>query len=109
MGLCKEIKKTAEAMKADLGATSDVYQVVMPLGMTVVPWGWPTMAQAYIDFGLWAIGQQDFLLSFERETGLKYVPPKTGLDRLIDDASGTPRIIIGKFLDWLTVNHWGEA
>lgn len=86
-----------------------VEPLVMPLGMSKVPMGWPVMAQAFIDFAMWAIGQPGFLKAFEESTGIKYRPPRDGLEKMIDDVTGANKHIVSQFLDWLTVNHWGEA
>lgn len=81
----------------------------LPLGMTITPLGWPMMAQAYIDFALFASAQEDFVFEFERDTGVKYFSPQTTLDKMIDEETGREKFLLSAFLDWLTVNHWGEA
>lgn len=88
--------------------TTELDTLVMPLGMTKKPIGWPMMAQAYIDFALFATGKPEFIKAFEDETGIIYKQPKCGLDELIDTATGQKEFVISNFLDWLTVNHWGE-
>lgn len=83
----------------------------LPLGMTKIPEGWPLMAQAFIDFALWAVKQEDFLDQFKADIGydLRRVVPKNGLDRMIDEACGfNGKETFAAFLDWLVVNHWGE-
>lgn len=103
-----------EEMKGSMGRTTGkigtpVKPLVMPLGMSKTPMGWPLMAQAYIDFAMWAISKEEFVQEFEADTGLSYSVPKTGLDKMIGDSTGYGKSIISAFLDWLTVNHWGEA
>ena len=77
--------------------------------MSKAPVGWPIMAQAYIDFAIWAIGQPGFIEAFTADTGIKFTLPKNSMERLIDDATGANKAIIAAYLDWLTVSHWGEA
>ena len=103
----EEIKGSMGRTTGKIGDTP-VNSLVMPLGMSKVPLGWPMMAQAYIDFAMWVFGKTEFLEAFKTETGITFVPPKNGLERMIDDATGAGKSFISKFLDWLTVNHWGE-
>lgn len=83
-------------------------EVSLPLGMTKVPLGWPFMAQGFIDFAIWAVGQAPFVDSFRAETGMAWTPGKNPLDIMIDEATGVDKAFFSAFLDWLVVNHWGE-
>lgn len=78
---------------------------------TKEPYGLPLMQDAFFDFVLWAVGQTDMLAQFKKDSGyeLESLIPKNGLERMIDEATGRTKDIIGKFIDWLIVNHWGEA
>jgi hypothetical protein len=78
---------------------------------TKEPYGWPLMQDAFFDFVLWAVGQTDMHAQFKKASGhdLESLIPKNGLARMIDEATGRTKDIIGKFIDWLIVNHWGEV
>ena len=46
---------------------------------------------------------------FERETGLKMPSkPRSGIETLVDEATGVHREWVDKFVDWFNVNVWGE-
>lgn len=57
---------------------------------------------------------QPFTKQFLDATGLKLpVPRQTMIEKIIDDACGRKiedeyREVLGKYVDWLIVNHWGE-
>ena len=79
----------------------------LPLGMTLKPMGWPVMAQAFIDFALWSIAEKGFIEDFEMETGLAFNPPRNAIDAAIDEENGHTKDMMGQYLDWLAVAHWG--
>ena len=91
---------------------SDVDALVMPLGMKHIPLGWPMMAGAFIGFAQYAITVDAFLVQFQEDTGIdvRSIIPRNELERMIDHATGNNGAgIFSTFLDWLVVNHWGEA
>lgn len=66
---------------------------------------------AWAAFIHWAIDKEDICKQFEEETGtFPYSPPKTGLEALIDKATGFdqhPKVYVRKFIIWATENLWG--
>lgn len=80
-----------------------------PFGMTVTPYGWPVMHQAFVDFISFAIDKEEFREAFKKDSGidLDAVVPKTPLDAMIDEASGFRDSIFTAFIEWVTKNHWG--
>lgn len=78
--------------------------------MTKTPLGWPLMAEAFLGLAHHSIADESVLAAFQLESGLdlKTIIPKAGLDKLIDQATGRTEEALGKFLDWLVVNQWGE-
>lgn len=98
--------------------TSDgpVERLVMPFGMTKVPVGWPMMGQAFIDFALFAIKQEEIVRQFEGHSGIAIsrILPHSPIEKMIDDSLGRNteaeiQEAFSKFLDWLVVIMWGEA
>ena len=57
-----------------------------------------------IDF---AIGQPEIVAAFRRDTGNNWSPGKTGIDRMIDEATGADRRFIREFIRWANVHVWG--
>ena len=43
------------------------------------------MARAWYGCISWALGNDDVRAAFEKETGHRYIAPKNGLDRMIDE------------------------
>lgn len=85
--------------------------LVMPLGMTKTPEGWPIMADSFLSFAFYAIGKAEIVEEFENETGNKFdsIFAKTSIEMMIDKATGNTNKMLSKFMDWLVVSHWGEA
>jgi hypothetical protein len=55
----------------------------------------------------WAIGNSEILAAFTADTGLTYSPPKSGLDAMIDEASGFNEKLVKSFVEWFNKNVWG--
>lgn len=69
----------------------------------------PVMEGAWLAFVQWAIGEEGARAAFERETGAKWSPPKNGLERMIDEATGHAESYVADFAEWITRNEWGRA
>ena len=82
-----------------------------PLGMTKTPDGWPEMADAFLGFAHYAIGEPGFIDQYQTDTGknLYSAIPNAPINQMIDEATGYGRQAMADFMDWLTINHWGEA
>lgn len=58
----------------------------------------------------WAAGQDYVWANFIAETGIaKPSTPKTGLDRMIDDATGYTEMVLRRFVAWVIPAMWGTA
>jgi hypothetical protein len=68
----------------------------------------PLMAIAWADSLRFALGRDDILAAFRAETGIRWEPGKTGLDRLIDEATDADYRFIRAFAAWHNKNIWGE-
>lgn len=65
------------------------------------------MAQAWVDCLHSAIGNDKIRAAFEAATGNTYTPPKSGLDRMIDEATGHGSAYVKAFIEWANENVWG--
>ena len=63
-------------------------------------------AIAWRDCLVWASSDGDVLQMFLDETGMKL--PTSGLDRMIDEATGNDKRIAEKFVEWFNENIWGR-
>jgi len=81
----------------------------IPFGLQVTPYGWPLMAGAFISFVHYAILDESFQRDFHEDTGLNImsVIPKSTMGGLVDEATGYTHDILSRFMEWLTINHWG--
>lgn len=74
-------------------------------------WGHPfhheLMKPAWAACMSWAIRQDDMRAAFEAESGMRYIPPKSGLELMIGDATGAGEKYAEAFTVWATRNVWG--
>lgn len=56
----------------------------------------------------WAIGNEEVVARFREETGAKWTPGRTGLDHVIDAATGADFAFISAFVDWHNERIWGD-
>ena len=70
----------------------------------------PVLSIAFVDFVRFALSDDDMRQAFEADTGESFAPliKATPLERAIDQATGREAEILAAFVDWVTVNHWGE-
>jgi hypothetical protein len=63
----------------------------------------------------WAAALQAALLNddirgaFERETGMRWAPPRHPIETMIDESTGFTSDFIHKFADWFNRNVWGDV
>lgn len=67
----------------------------------------PVMAGAWISCLQWAITHDEIMKQFTADTGISYSAPRSGLERMIDDATGIKGEVVVKFVDWFNANIWG--
>jgi len=72
----------------------------------------PFASAAWVGFINFALGKDEILRRFEKDTGEQpYSPPKTGLEALIDKATGYDKHrlkYLRNYIVWVTENLWGE-
>jgi hypothetical protein len=80
-------------------------------GMVEIPFGLPQMASAWVGCVSWALSVPDLRERFKVETGhsLDAIAEASGLDQLIDGATGRTRDGLVAWCDWVTVNVWSPA
>ena len=67
----------------------------------------PLLHPAWMGCLHWAIGNEKVLAWFKSETGSQYLPPRSAIERMIDEATGADTAFILKFAAWMTENIWG--
>lgn len=78
-------------------------------GMTTEPYGLPLMAPAWLGCLLWAASEPNCAAQFTTDTGHNIAALRsTGINALIDKATGYDRSVLVAFADWVTLNLWGE-
>ena len=65
------------------------------------------MYPAWASALMWASGDARALAQFRADTGCAWTPPTSGLDRLIDDATGVGETIGPLFVEWFNRHVWG--
>ena len=65
------------------------------------------MNDAWLGCLVWAINQPAIVDWFREETGNRWLPGRTALGRMIDDATGALLEFIIAFVKWANVNIWG--
>lgn len=76
--------------------------------MSLMPTDAPDyMAAAWLGCVSWAASNTDILQAFRDETGNRWVPPRSGLEAMIDAATGADWQFIKSFIEWVNVNVWG--
>jgi hypothetical protein len=54
-----------------------------------------------------SLGIAEIRAAFEAESGLRWLPPTSKLDELIDDATEASRAYLMAFIPWFNTNVWG--
>jgi len=80
-------------------------------GMKTVPEGLPLMFDAWAGCVMWAIGNPEVREEFRKATGydLSLLVNRSGLDAMIDAATGHQKTVLAAFCDFVTTNMWGLA
>ena len=65
------------------------------------------MNDAWLGCLVWAINQPEIVAQFREETGNRWSPGGTVIERMVDDATGAPHQFIVQFVKWANINIWG--
>ena len=68
--------------------------------------GNPLMEAAFGACVRWAWGNKEMRQAFESETGMKVA--ESGIDAMIDDATGYREAVAEEFVRWAIENVWGK-
>ena len=55
-----------------------------------------------------AAGQPGPLEAFRKDTGCTYTPPRSGLDKMIDESTGAEEAFLDAFVTWFNEKVWGS-
>ena len=66
------------------------------------------MTPAWISCLQWAIREPEIVAQFREETGNRWSPGGTVIERMVDDATGAPHQFIVQFVKWANINIWGQ-
>jgi hypothetical protein len=65
------------------------------------------MIPAWIGCMHWAIGEPNIPGAYREQTGDKWEPGRTGIDRAIDEACGADKAFAERFIRWANAHVWG--
>ena len=65
------------------------------------------MTPAWISCLQWAINQPEIVAQFREETGNRWSPGRSVIERMVDDATSAGHDLIVEFVKWANVNIWG--
>ena len=65
------------------------------------------MNDAWIGCLLWAIGEPKIVAQFREETGNRWSPGRSVIERMVDDATSAGHDFIVEFVKWANINIWG--
>ncbi len=65
------------------------------------------MAPAWISCMQWAIGVPEILESFRVDTGMRWTPGRSPIERMINDSTEMSWHFVKAFVEWANVNIWG--
>lgn len=57
----------------------------------------------------WAIGSEEIVERFRAETGIRWTPAQTPIERMVDEATGADARFIEEFVRWMNRTIWGEV
>lgn len=66
------------------------------------------MADAWYGCLMWAVGEDEIVAEFSKQTGCPIPSRKGGIDAMIDRACGLDEVFAHKFAKWFHENVWGK-
>jgi hypothetical protein len=67
------------------------------------------MAPAWASCLYWAIGEPKIREAFSEQTGIKWTPARTAIDRMVDQATGADKKYMEAFVKWFNECVWGDV
>lgn len=68
----------------------------------------PLMYPAFIGCVSWALGTPEIVAAFREKTGNQWQPARSGLDKMIDKATGVERKFMQEFSDFVADEIFGR-
>ena len=65
------------------------------------------MTDAWVGCLRWAVGQPEIVARFREETGNKWSPGRTAIERMVEDATNASHHFMVDFVRWVNVHVWG--
>jgi len=67
----------------------------------------PYMFPAWLGCLSWAVSEPAIMAAFRAETGNHWQPGRSGIERMIDEATGAQEQFVIAFARWVNANVWG--
>ncbi len=67
------------------------------------------MAPAWLGLIRFAATRPDIVADFEKDSGMVFRFPASGIEKMIDQTTGYQEDLIFKFAHWITKNLWGDS
>lgn len=75
----------------------------------IMPKGTPDyMVGAYISCLRVFLSKNEIIEQFKEDTKSNWTPPKSAIDKMIDDSTGAAEQFFLNFVKWFNENVWGE-
>jgi hypothetical protein len=65
------------------------------------------MIPAWLACIAWALSEPGALAQFRADTGNSWTPPRTGIDAMVDEATGARDAFMRQFVVWVNEKVWG--
>ena len=69
----------------------------------------PYIAPMWVSFIQWALSDAGVVDGFRQDTGFRWAPGRTPIERMIDEATGAEWRFLEAFVPWANANLWGEV
>lgn len=66
------------------------------------------MMPAWLGCLSWAIGKDEIVAAFRKDTGLQWSPARSPFEQMIDQSTGADWAFIQAFVLWVNENVWGS-
>lgn len=106
----KNTEVNPEDSAAQIPSVAPCYANNLPFGMKHTPLGWGLMTEAFMSFASFALDSQKMKEQYKDATSvdLNEFKNQSLLEQMIDNSTGYAEDCLGRFLDWLVLNHWGK-
>lgn len=78
-----------------------------PLPRDIIPKD-PLMVATWASALMVFIKREDVLENYRRDTGDKFVPANTPMDKIVQEGTGQEREFVIRFIKWFNETTWGD-